>query len=269
MRYIINILTQIYLATLLFASFSCSKTKVQDSFVFPEIIDTLKTTDYYYSPTYLTNPLNQFLTIQKSCNNADLLDTTIDYDILNSDTINKSVNNRKDLSIYVDTTKEVSVIIYEWGIPPLIFDSINGFENHSKEKTEKTNSKINYAERIERWNANKIVVKGLPVYIFNSTKKSVRLKIQDGQIMMIQEALVSNGNWKPIEFWRYSWCGISYRDVILKPDYYLMTKIVKFKGSFKTLLRLKLINENEIIYSNPFKGSINLSQTDTSSYPYI
>jgi hypothetical protein len=273
MRYQINILTQIYLATLLFVSFSCSKTKVQDSFVFPEIIDTLKTTDYYYSPTYLTIPLNLGYTIQKSCNKADLIDTTFDYEVFvnedHSDTTNKSVKNRKGLSIYVDTTEVVSTIIYEWGIPPLISDFQNDLVHHSKGKTERSISKINYAERGDFWNASKFVVKGLPVYIFNSTKKSVRLKLQSGQIMMIQEALDLNGNWKPIELWQYAWCGRSYYDVILKPDYYLMTKIVKFKGAFETLLRLKLMNENEIIYSNPFKGSINLSQTDTSSYPYI
>ena len=255
--------------TLLFTSCSDSKIKNLDTFIFPDIVDTLKQADNYYSPSHLTTPINFIKTIQKLGNKADLLDTTFYYkyfinDHHLSDTTNKSVTNRKGLSIFVDTTREVSVDIDEWEIPPFFFDSTPENENQPKSKTEKIIDSVNYAVRLELWKADKKLVRGFPVYIFNSTKNSIRLEGQDGRVMMIQEALDPNGQWKPIEYWEFSDCGNSYGGIVLKPDFYLMTKVVKYKGHFETLLRLKLKNKNEIIYSKPFKGSINLSQTDTS-----
>jgi hypothetical protein len=259
--------------TLLFASCSDSKTNNQDTFVFPDIVDTLKIADNYYSPSYLTTPINFIKTIQKLGNKADLLDSINDYEYFIddhhlSDTTNKSVTKRKGLSIFVDTTREVSVDIDEWGIPPFFFDFTPEDENHPKSKTEKIIDSVKFAVRRELWKANKTLVRGFPVYIFNPTKNSIRLEEQDGRVMMIQEALHSNGQWKPIEYWQFSDCGNSYGGVVLRSEYYLMTKVVKYKGPYATLLRLKLINKDEIIYSKPFKGSINLSQTDTSLIDY-
>lgn len=259
--------------TILYASCSDSKTNDQDIFVFPDIVDTMKTADSYHSPKYLTTPINFIKTIHKLGDKADLLDTTNYYEYFIddhhlSDTTNKSVTNRKGLSIFVDTTREISVDIDEWGIPPFFFDFPPDDENHPKSKTEKIIDSVNFAVRQELWKANKTLVRGFPVYIFNSTKNTVRLEEQDGRVMMIQEALDPNGQWKPIEYWQFSDCGNSYGGVILRPNYYLMTKVVKYKGPYETLLRLKLLNKDEIIYSKPFKGSINLSQTDTSLFDH-
>jgi len=269
----LRILTKIFLMTLLYASCSDTKTNNQDIFVFPDIVDTMKTADSYYSPKYLTNPINFIKTIQKLGDKANLIDTTNYYEYFIedhrvSDPINKSIKNRKGLSIYVDTTREISVDIAEWGVPPLFFFGPPDDENHPKSKTEKLIDSVDNAVRFELWESNKKLVRGFPVYIFNPTNNAVRLKHQDGRVMMIQEALDSNGQWKPIEYWQFSDCGNSYGGVILRPNYYLMTKAVKYKGPFETLLRLKLINKDVIIYSKPFKGSINLSQTDTSLLDY-
>ena len=271
MRHSMNKLTYLLLITFLFASYSANATINQKSFAFPDIVDTLKTADNYYSPTLLTTPINLISTIQKFGKKADLLDTTNDYeyfvdDYNLSDTTNKSVTNRKGLSIFVDTTREVSVNLDGWGIPPFFSDYLPDDEEHPKSKTQKLIDSVNFAVRRELWKANKTLVRGFPVYIFNPTKKSVRLEEQDGRIMMIQEALDTNSQWTPIEVWKFSDCGNSYGGVILRPNYYIMTKIVKYKGPYKTLLRLKMINNDEIIYSKPFKGSINLSQTDTSTF---
>lgn len=255
--------------TFLFVSCSDTKTINQDSFAFPEIVDTLKTANHYYSPFQISTPINFIKTIQKFGSKADLLDTINDYEYFIddhnlSDTTNKSVTNRKGISIFVDTTREVSVDLDEWGIPPFFLDFPPDDEEHPKSKTQKLIDSVNFAVRRELWMTNKTLVRGFPVYIYNPTKNPLRIEEQDGRIMMIQEALDSNGQWRPIEAWQFSDCGNSYGGVVLRPDYYIMIKIVKYKGSYETLLRLKMINKDEIIYSKPFRGSINLSQTDTS-----
>lgn len=269
MRKQLHILTQILLITLLFSSCFDKKKNDRVTFIFPDIVDTLKTADTYYSPWHLTRPINFINTIQKTGNKADLLNTIRDYEYFIddhnfSDTTNKSITNRKGLSIFVDTTREVSVNIDQWEYPPLFLDYPDEDESPPKSRTQKIIDSVNFAVRIALWEEKKRLVRGFPVYIFNPTKSSVKLEEQSGRVMMIQEALDSNGQWKPIEYWQFSDCGNSYGGVALRPDYYLMTKIVKYKGTYETLLRLKLINHDEIIYSKPFKGSINLSQTDTS-----
>lgn len=265
-----NILPHLILMVLLLAS--CSNTKTtnvnQDSFLFPDIADTLTPAESYYSPFEITIPNHFIKTIQKFGNKANLLDTTsyyeffIDGDYL-SDTEYNSVKNRKGLLIYVDTTREVSVDLNERAIPP--FPSFF-LSDGNRSKTQKLIDSVSFVAKLEAWKANRMLVKGFAVYIYNPTNDTVRLEEQDGRIMIIQEALDTNGQWKPIEVWQFNTCGNSYAGVILQPNYYLMIKTIKYKGTYETLLRLKMMNKNEIVYSKPFRGSINLSQTNTSSF---
>ncbi len=260
--------------TLLGASCSDnSNTIPSSSFLFPDIVDTMQTATYYYSPTLLTIPINFIKTIEKVGNKANLCarkvenDNFIDDHNL-SDTTNKSVILRTGLSIFVDTTREVSMDKDEWRFPPFFFDYPPDDESNPKSKTQKLIDSLGYAIRRQAWEENKSFVRGFPVYIVNKSKHSVRVEEQDGRLMIIQEALDKSGQWKPIEFWQFSGCGNSYGGVALRPEYYIMTKVYKYKGDFETKLRLKMLNDTVVYYSQPFIGSINLTQMDTSRFEH-
>lgn len=115
-------------------------------------------------------------------------------------------------------------------------------------------------------------VKAFPVFVYNNSNDS-NYFINYGNYTnpnskvfpMIQEAKDKNGMWKPIEF---------SEDIILSPEgslYYellpknfLVTSIIKYKGDYKTKIRVKIVIGKEIFYSNEINGTINYSQFDTA-----
>ncbi|MCB9195074.1 MAG: hypothetical protein H6600_09450 [Flavobacteriales bacterium] len=100
-------------------------------------------------------------------------------------------------------------------------------------------------------------------YLANTTDTLFKATRQDGSLIMIQEAQNEKGEWKPIEYWVPSGCGNSYFDPLeLKPNHFAKVAIVKYSGSFKTQLRLKLrySRKCKVLYSEPFRGSIEPSQ---------
>ncbi len=50
----------------------------------------------------------------------------------------------------------------------------------------------------------------LTIYLVNKSSDSLKISSQDEHLYMIQEAKSNDGKWKPIEYWKYSWCGLSY-----------------------------------------------------------
>jgi len=103
---------------------------------------------------------------------------------------------------------------------------------------------------------------GFPVYIYNSTDSNDIENIIDYYLELIQEARDTNGVWRPINY--------IYRDLFsclstescstIKPNSFMVTTIPKYYGNFKTELRVKFRNNGKIFYSNPYLGSINISQ---------
>lgn len=117
---------------------------------------------------------------------------------------------------------------------------------------------------------DKVVQKGkkvtsFPLYILNNNDSIVLLECHDGEVIMIQEAIDTNGKWRPIENFIYSGCGNSFHDVAIKKNNYALTYVYKYDGDFKTKLRVKLKSHGSTFYSNEFKGKINLSQFNKSS----
>ncbi len=105
------------------------------------------------------------------------------------------------------------------------------------------------------------MVKGYPVMIQNISDSIKSIETQEGWIYMIQEAIDPDGNWRPIEYIDYSVvCGASRGASKLIPDEYLISKIYKYSGKFKTKLRIRFSTYKEVYFSNEFTGSINLSQ---------
>lgn len=163
----------------------------------------------------------------------------------------KAPGYKPKLKIYTSKNQLLAVHSPLFSEPPLLLDSSNGFEIDS----------IATAKAYEEWlNEPKVYIQSIPVFIYNASDDTAYLNHQDGRIIMIQEAKDERGQWKPIELWRYSWCGNSYAAQGLLPNYLAIVTIFKYDGDFETDIRLKLRNGKEVIYSDSFRGKINKSQ---------
>ncbi len=86
------------------------------------------------------------------------------------------------------------------------------------------------------------------------------MSLEVGQMAPEFEAKNEKGEWKPIEYWSYSWCGNSYRSRKIGPNEIIKSKSFNYSGSYVTEIRFKLFNSNKVYYSNVLKGTIELSQ---------
>jgi hypothetical protein len=114
---------------------------------------------------------------------------------------------------------------------------------------------------------NELACKGYPVFLVNKTKKNLYLTLEDGDVMMIQEAKDENGNWRPIEEWWYSDCGSSINTPLtFRPGKLGMTRIRKYDGGYETELRVRVATgEGAFIYSHTFRGRISKEQLANDS----
>lgn len=103
-------------------------------------------------------------------------------------------------------------------------------------------------------------LKMLPTYIVNLSDTIKAINTQDSRIKMIQEALMPDSIWIPIEFWVNSWCGNSYYDNFIDPKEYLLTGIFSYSGDTIVKLRLKADLNGKIVYSNEYFGAVTKSQ---------
>lgn len=98
------------------------------------------------------------------------------------------------------------------------------------------------------------------IYFLNNTSDTLKISKQDEQLYLIQEAQDQNGHWKPIEYWKYSWCANSFLSVTLEPGGVLKTNSKVYKGNFETQIRFKLLNGNTQYYSNVLTSAVTSSQ---------
>lgn len=96
-----------------------------------------------------------------------------------------------------------------------------------------------------------------PLLIFNNGKIPTYIKFN----RIIQEAKDKDRKWKPIEFSDpLRGCLVNHHFFKFKPKTYDGTAIIKYEGSFKTKLRIKVEINKKYYYSNEFDGKINPSQ---------
>lgn len=100
--------------------------------------------------------------------------------------------------------------------------------------------------------------------VINPMDSAVNISIQEYFIPFIQEAMDSNGIWRPIEYWLNWSCGNAYQQMNLGSGESMRYPIRKYEGDFKTKIRIKAKINNQIYYSKPFNGSINHTQMDIS-----
>ena len=256
----------------LFALFltSCSnQEKKEIGFRFPEIIDTLTKSEFYFSPQrqwkqetyiYQINPIDSNVNLNKP--ERDVLKGWALNDIYN-DSVYRISTKTTGLEIFVDTSKEISISRDNFN-PPFRFSFIESKKNldknyiptHNDSTAEAliSNNVINYNKWIKS-------ARAYPVYIVNNTDSNIVINKILTKLLIIQEAKDTSHRWRPIEhvFNQDFAFNVPY---ILKPKHYIITKTYKYIGEYKTEVRLKFKNGNTIIYSNPFNGSVNFAQFD-------
>lgn len=247
-------LIKISLLTVLSAiSLSCNKKKEQIStkWKIPTIIHSLPIAKKNFDTKNTSLPYNQLIFIGTKEDSIRITKKNINprYEFGN---LKNSNNKHTEIEIIPDITQNLSIDIERFSFPPSpVFISQNNPEI-DKHKSDSI---------LDVWkNRTRKYVKAYPVFIRNMSKDTIKIENQDGVIILIQEAKNKQGNWKPIEKWLYSFCGNSYGNYYLGKNDVLIIKKAHYQGSFKTDIRLKIKTNNKIIYSKPFKGSINLEQ---------
>jgi len=96
----------------------------------------------------------------------------------------------------------------------------------------------------------------MAVWIQNQTNDTILFPIQDGSLIGVIEANDKNGNWKPIQYWWFSWCGNSYEDLILPPKKSIQIGLNNRLGKVDTKMRLRIHGRDTIYLSNEFLGKI-------------
>ena len=165
-----------------------------------------------------------------------------------------TIQNESEIELIADTNQELSIDLKNLAFaPPPVALKGNKYEI-DKVKTDSV---------FEIWkNKPRNYVKAYPVFIRNTSKDTVHIDNQNGNLFIIQEAKNKKGEWKQIEYWVYATCGNSYAYTSLGPNDIVVLKKMKYQGSFETEMRLKLRTNNRLVYSKPFKGSINIEQFD-------
>ena len=108
-----------------------------------------------------------------------------------------------------------------------------------------------------------------PVYVVNQSPNPKAFYGRDAYVITIQEAQDSSGRWFPIESVMH-WTCMTWR-IQLDPQHFLMLLLPKYKGKFKTQLRLRIQNGEQIYVSKAYEGWINPQQfkLHEHSYPYL
>lgn len=243
------------LLSLIILSCNNEKDKPTIEWKIPVVKDSLPSADKNFETEYIRNPLNQLLYIGEKKDSIQITKNSLNINSYYSEFIEiDSIQKESNIELIVDTNQELSIDLEFFSFPPPPV-ALKGNEYEIDEV--KTDSVFEIWEKRPR-----NYVKAYPVFIKNTSKDTIHIDNQDGALFIIQEAKNKIGEWKPIEYWVYSTCGNSYAYTSLGPNDILVLKKVKYQGSFETEMRLKLRTNNKLVYSKPFKGSVNNEQFD-------
>lgn len=118
-------------------------------------------------------------------------------------------------------------------------------------------------------------VSSFPVLIHNLSNSNIYVSTASiiGDFHFIQQAKDVDGKWKPIEFQKsmspFGGCASLNTNYLLLPKHYLATSTIKYKGNFKTKIRIKMYSGNNYYYSNEITGYINKSQFNQDFIKYF
>lgn len=254
----------IYILTILiFTLTQCTERAsftTKGDFSCPYIVDSLGTTDKKYRTSQMQVPSNDIIYVGTLADTINLNE----YDRFNTQDYlglldnGDSLTSSNELKIYISDKQLLTIDLEDFSIPP----PPAFLENSEDFKLDSIATAKTFNEWKKRPRNN---IQSIPVFIYNPGNDTVYLDQQDGRVIMIQEAKDVNGEWKPIEYWRYSSCGNSYGSEGLYPNTLAIVKIIKYDGDFETEIRLKLKNGNSIFYTDSYKGKINRNQFELPS----
>ena len=225
----------------------------------PIIKDSLPTANNIFETKYIRNPINQLLYIGTKKDTILITNKSLNINKYYSEFIEiDTIQRESKIELIVDTVQELSIDLEDFSFPPPPV-ALKGSDGYEIDEI-KTDSVFEIWKKRPR-----NYVKAYPVFIRNASKDTIHIDNQDGALFLIQEAKNKMGEWKPIEYWIYSTCGNSYAYTSLGPDDILTLKKVKYQGTFETEMRLKLRTNNKLVYSKPFKGSINTEQFEVEN----
>jgi hypothetical protein len=98
------------------------------------------------------------------------------------------------------------------------------------------------------------------VYIINQTPNIKGFLGKDGIAFGLQEALDTLGNWRPIEGRGWDFCGCCLWGLKIEPQEFLAVLFPKYSGNYKTKIRVRIKNGDNIYVSKPFDATINEKQ---------
>ena len=195
-------------------------------------IDTVKQlglSRYPLEKNSISKNIIQLFDLQYSDNSFQLIQGSLQFSTTN------------DLGLYVDASQELTIKYKDDYIPP----------PHTFDESRNI---------IDEYHCPYDSIKAFPAYIINFTDSIQGVQNHDGKIVVIQEALNTENEWKPIEYFSNSGCSYSNGITILDTNSYLIFGVHKYKGDFKTKLRLRLNTNGNIIISNEYIGYVNKSQ---------
>lgn len=154
-----------------------------------------------------------------------------------------------DLNSGLDNILDEDFIGYGWR------DSL---ENFSQDGFQIITDYTTHINDLDRYNPS--VNCYYPVYIVNENSSTKILSPASTYIFAIQEAKDSNGIWRPIEMKAPVFCGTGQGFLKIHPNEFVVFAMPKYKGGYKTKLRVRIKNEDNILVSVPFDGIINYQQ---------
>lgn len=245
MNSFLNILIIILLATV-----RCTAQEIF-SIRFP---DSLKTSNLYYrpsNPTYVNQSVLGLWKFGTSYN--ERLDKIFYYDFQSVDPPAElpkfDRDNEGSLLIMVDAVQEVDV--------PLYFNKTFKYKGYHHSPRKIYIFSQDKCSKIRCNDDTTILFKGMAVYVINNNKEIRPIPMNTFSIMIVQQAMDKNGHWIDIERLEN---GIGCRTpstAIIEPGEMLLTIVPIYKGSFKTLGRIKLAVKDKMYYSKPFHTSVN------------
>ncbi|NOS84477.1 MAG: WG repeat-containing protein [Ignavibacteria bacterium] len=254
-------------------------------------------TEYFLFRKYLTDKNDNYVPIGDGANLSKMgicsFDGTIIHDpafddadsrgfvnglILVSDNGKPSYYDRKGKCIWVQKyhKKDTSVLNIDYRIQSFVSNSYYSY-NHIENKLIDELIDIDYIEdniSLVLTNEKTIFLnkfEGISLYLINGLDFQVSAPSVDGALYLVLQAKDKDGNWKSIENYPNSSCGLSYVDTKINPRQYWKYSVPKYSGGYKTKLRAELqINGKDnkpiSIYSNEISGFINPAQFWRTTY---
>ena len=216
---------------------------------------------HFYSPVFITETFHRGEGIGNlykpadSINDVKVFRTGENMDDSMQDSLVMLCNNKKNqLKIIVDTSqssvKEIKLYF------PFQLDKV--YSSYPRRVI--TRDRNNKLHCLPVTGDTLITVIAQPVFIANLSGYTKYLLGYDGNIEITQQAKDKNNKWIDIETTTPGACSMGKYIYELKRNDFVLTNVFKFKGGFKTDLRIKLEANGQTYYSNTFTGFINYFQ---------